>query len=428
MQTTAPQATNQPSNKPERSTLARIILFLLPLLVVGIGVVIAVVLIKSKPVAKQRVKTKIATVVEVAQIQFANQKITIEAMGTVTAARTISLSSQVGGQIISTSPNFQPGGLFGAGDTILKIDPADYQLTLRQRQADMENAKNELTMEHGNQLVAQREFELLGEDVSETERNLMLRQPQLSTLKSSFESMKAKYNQAELDLSRTEVKAPFNGIIETLSTNIGARVSSGTALAEFIGTDTFWLELSVPVNQLQWITIPQDNKTIGSTVRIYNDAFWGENQFREGTVVRLAASLETNGRMARLIVKITDPLAMAPENADAPRLLLDSYVRVEIEGKNIESVAQISREHIRSGNSIWIRDAQGNLEIRPIEILFKNRNSIILAGGVAAGESYVTSSISAPVEGMAIKLEKSGAEQKNSRKNNSKGMKEKTNG
>lgn len=375
-----------------------------PVLIVLLALGVGFWLIKTKPAAKQRPHTKNIIFVETQKVQFAPQKITLEAMGTVTSARQISLSAQVNGEITSTSSDFQPGGIFKTGEKILAIDAADYQLILRQRQAEVETAQSALTLELGNQLVAQREFELLGEKVSEKERGLMLRHPQLSQLKSSLDSAKAKYAQAQLDLKRTEVKAPFDGILESLSTNLGARVTTGSAVAEFIGTKEFWIEVSVPVNDLQWISIPHNTKDIGSTVRIYNDASWQKGIFREGTVVRLRPSLETNGRMAQLIVKVTDPLAVAPENAEKPRLLVNSYVRAEIEAQIAAPAVAINRGHIRNGNELWLVNQQGKLEIRPIGIFFKNKDTVLVTEGLKTDETYVTSNIAAPIDGMALKI------------------------
>lgn len=432
MTTQLSQPNHTPNNMSQQSKLVKFSHVLWPVLIVLLALTIGFWMMKTKPEAQQRLHTKNTIFVETQKVVFAPQKITIEAMGTVSAARKISISTQVGGEITSTSPNFQPGGLFKTGEKILAIDSADYQLVLRQRQADVENAQSALAMESGNQLVSQKELELLGEDVSDQERALMLRQPQLNQLKSSLQSAKAKYAQAQLDLARTKVKAPFDGIIASLSTNIGARVTTGTAVAEFIGTEEFWVEVSVPVSDLQWISIPHNAKAIGSRVHIYNDASWGKGASREGTVVRLAPSLETNGRMAQLIVKVTDPLAVTPANVNNPRLLVNSYVRAEIEAHISDSAVAIPREYIRNGNQLWILDPTSKLEIRSIETLFKNRNTVLIDQGLKTDETYITSTIAAPVEGMVLQMKSASPDTKKKNQpekntKNSKSIKENTN-
>ncbi len=69
--------------------------------------------------------------------------------------------------------------------------------------------------------------------------------------------------------------------------------------------------------------------------------------------------------MARLLVQVDDPLCLRSANKGQPRMLIGSYVRVEIEGQAVASAATIEREFIRDGNSVWVMTPEGNLEIDP---------------------------------------------------------------
>lgn len=427
------QDTNSTDNKTGSKLTTNLVSFLLIILVIGAAVMLFDWFKDTKPKAKQRAKVKIGTVVEIEKAELSNQNIHIEAMGTVSPAKSISLTPLVSGEIVTISPHLKPGTYFKTGEKILKINPSDYKLILQQREAEVAAARNELTMEYGNQLVAKREFELLGETVSKEEQNLMLRKPQLDNLQATLKSAKAKLEQAKLDLSRTQIIAPFNGVISTLDTNIGARVSVGSKLATFTGVDEFWVEVSVPVNKLQWVTIPKkDSDHRGSTVKIYNDTVWGKENYRLGEVIRLMPELETDGRMARLIVRVKDPLSL--QNNDKPALLLDSYVRVEIDCGEMKDVIAIERKFIRGGNQLWVIDQDSKLDIRNINILFANQERVIIADGVGSDEYFVTSPIASPVPGMNVTIK--GAEQsqqvstsQSSKKHNSKKMnQEKDNG
>lgn len=406
MESMLPSQNNQTADsRKSRRRPARVLRFLLPLLVLGIGLALSLWLLETGPQAKPKPKARNATLVDVRPIVFGPQKTAISAMGTVKPSLEVNLKPQVSGEITEVAGNFLPGGHFRRGETLLKIDPTDYRLAVRQLASDVARVGSELQMEQGNQLVARKEYELLGETVSEEEKALMLRQPQLDTLHASLEAAQARLEQARIDLKRTEIAAPFNAMVQSREVNIGTRVSEGTALAMLIGTDVYWVEVSVPVSQLRWIKIPQAEGEEGSPVRVYDQAAWGSEAFREGKVIRLAAALEEQGRMARLLVEVPDPLALQPKNAGRPKMLIDSYVRVEIEGRDLPSAAVIDRELIRDGDTLWIMDKEGRLDIRAIDIAFRGRDYVLVTAGVADGERLVVSALSTPVPGMPLRLQ-----------------------
>lgn len=378
---------------------------LLPVMLLTVGMAIAFWLMQTKPQAKPRLKVRNATLVKVRTVKFGPQQTVISAMGSVKAAREVELKPQVSGKIIALSGNLIPGGHFRKGETLLKIDPTDYRLAVRQLSSDVAKARSELQLEQGNQLIARKEFELLGEAVSDEEKALMLRQPQLEKVRASIEAAKAKLDQARVDLERTIITAPFNSVVQTRSVNVGTQVSETSVLATLVGTDEYWVEVSVPVSQLRWIRVPKSDSEKGTLVRVYDESAWGEGVYREGRVVRLAAELEKQGRMARLLVSVLDPLNLNPNHADQPRMLINAFVRVEIEGQEVPLAAAIDRKLIRDGRNVWVMDGEGRLDIRPVEIAFKGRDQVLVTGGIGVWERLVVSDISAPVPGMALRLQ-----------------------
>ncbi|SHO49042.1 efflux RND transporter periplasmic adaptor subunit [Desulfopila aestuarii] len=375
--------------------------FLLPAVILACGVAITVYLMRTSPEARPVKRPPNATLVEVRTIQSGLQTTMIEAMGEIVAAREVDLKPRVGGEVIEVSNEFVPGGHFEAGETVLKIDQDDYRLTLQQLESEVQKAESDLAIEMGNQSIAAREFALVNEKVRPEERALILREPQLVKLKASLAVARSKLEQARLDLARTEVKAPFNGVIENRSADVGARVNESTALARLVGADVFWLRLTLPVDQLQWLKFPTTSET-GSEVRIYPQS--NTDQFRTGKLIRLEAALETQGRMAQLLVEINDPLCLKPENSAKPKLLLGSFVKAEIVGIPINSAVKLDRSHIHDGNKVWLMDDKGQLQIREVDILFRNRDQVIVADDLANGERLVVSQLSSPIAGIALQV------------------------
>lgn len=390
----------QHNQSPGPNRPAALLRLLLPIVVIAIGAVIAVWLMQSGPKAKPRQKVRNAVAVDVRPVEFGPQTMTIDIMGTVRPKDEVVLKPQVSGKIISISEKLVPGGHFSLGEALLTIEPRDYRLAVQQLSSEVARAEADLRIELGRQRVALKEYELLGEAVSDEERDLMLRVPQLESSKASLEEVKTRLEQARLDLERTTVMAPFNAVLITREVNLGASVTPSTTLATLVGSDTYWVEAPIAASQVKWIKVGQQ----GSAVRIYNSAAWGPDRYREGRVTGMAATVETQGRMVELLIEVADPLALAEHSDGQPKLLLDSYVRVEVAGATLPRAAIIERDLIRDGDQVWIMDDQGNLDIRPVEIAFRARDHVLVTAGITAGEKLVTSNLPSPVQGMALRI------------------------
>jgi len=375
----------------------------LPLLILTVAVTIAAALIKTAPKAPRRPRIASARLVEVERIRFSRRQTIVHGMGVVQPAQEVDLRALVSGEIVSVSPEFIPGGRFRRGEVLLQIDPTDYNLAVRQRASEVTRARGELTVEMGEQAIARREYELLGEDIAEQDRELVLRQPQLATAQATLASAEAALEQAQLGRQRTTIAAPFNAIVKARQVNLGAQISISDALATLVGTDEYWVAVAVPVNQLKWINIPRSSSEQGSAARVYNEAEWGKDVYRLGSVIRVASDLEEQGRMARVLISVRDPLALKEENSGKPAMLVGTYARVEIEGITLDSVAVIDRNVIRDGDRVWIMNDEDKLEIRPVGILYRGVDDVYVAEGVREGERLVTTDLSAPVQGMALR-------------------------
>jgi RND family efflux transporter MFP subunit len=330
------------------------------------------------------------------------EQVIVRAMGTVVPARSIQLASRVSGQIVEVSPQFVPGGRFQVNDRILQIDQKDYRLAVQQRKSELVTVQRDLKLEMGQQSVAQREYELLGQEVREEDKELLLRQPQLEMAQAAVSVAEAALEKAQLDLQRTVIVAPFNAIVQSKDVDLGSQVSTGTVLASLVETDEYWVEVSVPVDELRWISIPGYNEKSGSTVRVYYESAWGENVFRIGTIERLMTDLEPQGRMARLLVTVKDPLQLHTAAQERHPLILSSYVRVEIAGTEVPDIAKIPRTALREGNQIWLMSPEEKLEIRTVSIVWSGTDHVYISDGFADGTLLITSNLGAPVQGMTL--------------------------
>ena len=378
--------------------------FLLPLLVIGGGAAVAYHFWKTKPKAERKIPPHQAKIVDVEEVLFAPHRIVVEAMGTVRPARSVDLRPRVSGEVVAMSDEFFPGGRFREGDALLRIDPSDYELAVAQRENDVARAEANITIEEGRQAIAKREFELLGEGVSERDRDLVLRKPQLRTVEAALGTARAALARAKLDLERTRIAVPFNCLVRTRDVNLGAQVSVTGRLATLVGTDDWWIETTVPVDRLRWIRIPKTLDEPGAAVTIEHESAWGAGVTRAGAVLRLAGDIEERGRMAKLLISVRDPLALGAESEGLPSFLIGEYVEVRIEGTVIENAAVVNRERVRDGDRVWVMNAEDRLEIRRIGIVWAGREIVLVREGLAPGDRIVVTDLAAPVEGMPLRV------------------------
>lgn len=364
--------------------------------------------LSHQPRASREPLSPQATLVEVIVPQPTDFQTRIHSMGAVIASQSVNLNARVSGMVVSVSDHFIEGGFLKKGEPIVQLDPTDFELAVEQKESDLEQAKFNLKLEMGQQAIAQREFELLGTDLNAQAKELVLRQPHLHAAKAAVKAAEAALAQARLDLSRTVPVAPFNAIVIERNANIGSWISTfstGTPLVKLVATDHFWIDVSVPPAKLRWIKIPEINSDSGAAVKITYPQAWGANRFRHGFVKRLKAQVENDGRMAKLIVEVGDPLSQRAENAQAPPLMLGSLVRVEIAGRRLRKVYRLPESALREGRQLWLLSEQKTLELMDVEPLWSEQGEIFLQSEqFSAPPNVIVSNLSTPVAGMRLRL------------------------
>ncbi|MCS7049947.1 MAG: efflux RND transporter periplasmic adaptor subunit, partial [Verrucomicrobiae bacterium] len=261
---------------------------------------------------------------------------------------------------------------------------------------DRAQIASELELERGQQAIARREYELMNAPVSDEQRDLMLRQPQLRRLEARLAAAEAALDQARLDWERATIRAPFAAVVVARQVNVGTAVTPATSIATLYGTEKAWVMATVPVEDLVWL---EPGRTVA---RLRRDRGWPVGAERTGRVTRVRAELERQGRLAQVVVEVEDPLA-GEAAAGQPPLWFGDYVRVTLEGRELSNVVVVAREWLREDDTVWLLDAQSRLEIRPVSVAHRGRTQVMVREGLRDGERVVTSLLTAPVAGMPLR-------------------------
>lgn len=386
--------------------MKRALKILVVITILGLGYGGFRILASAKKAPEKKAVENRAKIVDIVDARRVTEPVTIEAMGTVIPSRTVTLFPEVGGKVVSQSQKLVPGGRFKAGERILKIDPRDYDLAIKQQKASVRKAQMDLATEQARKQVAAREWDLIRDEVQPTEegRKLALREIQLETAEAAVSSAESGLNKAKLTRARTVVKAPFNAVVTEEFVDKGQVLSPGSRIATLVDADRFWVRVSVPVDRLPWISIPGiDGATEGSGATVTHEISDDVQVVREGRVIKLLGDLDAKGKMARLLIEVNDPLG-DEEGDDGLPLFMGAFVKARVQGPVLEDVIEIPRRALREGDRVWVkRDDQ--LKILPVEVIWISGDQVFLKSDMESGAEVVTSFLSAPVDGMKLALE-----------------------
>lgn len=365
-----------------------------------IGVVVMFSLIAAKPKAAKKPSAEIAPMVETVAVANGGQRVDVVASGTVVPARQVVIAAEVGGCVTWINKDLEPGGRFPAGKPLLKVDSRDYQLAVEQQTAQVTMAKTNLELEKSRRRVAEKEWEAFGE--KPPEGSVAIRDPQIKAAEGAVNAAESGLRRTKLAVSKTGLQTPFAAMVLQRQVDLGQLVGPGTPLATLVGTDQFWVQVSIPVDRLGWIAIPGVNGVAegAGASAIVEQRLGDQLVKRAGRVVRLAGDVDPVGRMAKVLVEIDDPLGMKSKEAGMP-LLLNSYVDVTIEGKAVEQVSEVPRIAMRGDQELWVMK-DGKLDVVTVDVVWRKR-STVLVRGLSAGAQVITSPVPAAVDGMAVR-------------------------
>ena len=381
------------------------------------GIAITTLIFSTEPEAKtEGASIETAMLVDVITVKGGSFEPTIAATGTVQPVEDITLSPLVSGQIIRRDPAFTPGGFVKKNQPLLQIDPSDYKNTLELRKSELLQSKTTLDTEMGRQQIAEQDLKLITNDslfkdnpLSVEERQLVLRQPQLNAVKATIVGAKASVDQAQLNLERTTIRAPFDAHILSQNVTTGSQVGPGDDLGRLVGTDYYWVTATVPVSKLQWLRFPENDKDRGSTVLIKNSTAWPGGQYREGYLDKQIGALDGQTRLARVLIKVADPLAKNTDLEGRPKLMIDTFVEVEMQANKLDDIVRLNRDYIRSNETVWVMK-DDKLEIREVDIALTDNEYAYIREGLKEGEHVVITDLSTVSNGIGLRTRAEGSE------------------
>lgn len=383
--------------------LRKFLAIAIPILIV-VGFVVATsifITFNKEPKEKKRNFNTLAVIADYAKVD--DVQLQVRTQGEARPQIEIDLVPQVGGKIVYVSPNFIEGGIFKKGETLLRIEDADFKVAVIRAEAGVAQAEQVLVREKAEGDIARQDYEELGRGEPTP---LALRLPQQAQARASLQAAQAELDAARLNLSRTSVKAPFSGRVRTKASDIGQFVNPGSRLGRIFSTNVVEVRLPLSDAQLSKLDLPlayvADSRETAPKVNL-NALVAGKVRQWDGRIMRTDSTYDTATRALFAIAEVADPYGEGASDDGVP-LAPGMFVDADISGKSFENVITIPRDGLRPQDEVYIVDNLGKAEIRKVEVLDATPDRAVLTGGVERGELVVLSPMERSRVEMTLKV------------------------
>jgi RND family efflux transporter MFP subunit len=397
----------RPEHPQPPSSRRLVWLRLLALIILALAVATAAWWMNHRPSAPKRATVDApAPSVEGVTGSHAASAPTLEGFGRIIADRETTISTRVSGLLAAFPEGIEAGREVKKDQLLASVDKVDYQLALRQAEADLATAQASLATEKGEQIRAASEYKTFGRNLPAAQKALVLREPQLKSAQATVESAAASRDQARANLARTDIRAPFDGLVSERLVGEGSDINAFTDLLTMVASDRFWVRLNLPQADMEWLsTHARDGQ--GTPVLISSKA-WPEGQHRLGEVWSVLPSLEENGLLTQVMVAVDDPLALKVSDearTSTPALRIGDIVEASLSPTRTASLIELPISALRSNQEVWVLTPDNYLEKRSIRLRHLGNDSLLVADGLVDGERVITSALSSVEAGMALRAQ-----------------------
>lgn len=390
------------------------------ILIGSLAVAASMVLLRPEPAS--RPPPSVVPFALTAPVEAGEGAIPVHAAGTVQPRAEVDVTAEVSGKVVWVDPAFQSSGRVREGQPLFRIEDTDYRNRVQQARANVAMQRVEVLKVEEEATVARSQYERFrerqgSEANSDAPSPLALWEPQLQAARSALERDGAVLREAALNLARTEIRAPFDGIVRSESVDVGQYVAAGQSVGRLYASGS--VEVVVPLSDDAAALLPglwdlrageADTRVAARVIAEYGDG----NYAWDGYLDRGAVTLDEQTRTIDVIVRVPEPFSSgSPVDAGvdsdtAPPLLVGKFVDVEFQGLAPERYFKVPDAALRTGDEVWaIRD--GKVTIVPVQVLQRSDNVVYVTGALEANQPVVTGGVRLATEGMAVQTAAGGS-------------------
>ena len=367
-----------------------------PLLIIIVFVGLALALISTQEAPEQKDEAISVPIIDVQTVTPQTLSLNLPSYGVVNPKYKTQLVTEVQGRMLGISANFVAGGVVKKGEQLAIIEPSDYEADLIQAEATVAQATAALNEEKARGVVAKIEFKDFGKGLPP---ELGLRIPQLKKEQANVKYAEAALARAQRNLARTVIRAPFDGIIKARNVDLGQYVTLGTNLGELYDTSIAEIRLPLANEDLAYLESVDNPETAVTLTALLA----GKQVSWQGNIVRSENVIDEQTRMVYLVAEIHDPYLRNNKTEGQLPLKYGSFVNAVITGRTVNDVVKLPRHVVRNGQ-VAVVSADNIIEMRKVNIIRSDVDTIYIQGSFKANERVSTTSINSLNSGQAIKV------------------------
>jgi len=423
--------------RPERSLSRPHLRWILPIVALALGMGIYWLFIATRHMPEKQEPVVPSPLVRVMQVEPRDLRFKVASRGVVTPRTESDLVAEVRGRVLSVSSQLVVGGFFDEGDELLRLDDREHRIARDRARAAVSLRESEAKLAAAD---AARRRQLRSRGAASAADLEQFESREL-VAKAALDEARAVLSQADLDLERTIVRAPFVGRVRERHVDIGQFVSPGTKIGRIFAVDYAEVRLPIQIDELAYLEaefaglgrrVSVELEEGGSAV-LLTGRLGGRDLDWDARLVRAEAAIDEQTRMLNVVARVDDPyllavgveedagtLGVGSSQASAGFAALGSvetptsvaamvplpaglFVSAEIEGRSVSDVFVIPVMALRDGDRVFIFDDEDRLRVRPVSVLRRDRSEIVIDGGLEAGDRVVVSPLRIYSEGMSLR-------------------------
>ena len=368
----------------------------LPVIILIFGLFISFVISSTDPKPNKGIEIPKPTAVFYDNPQKKDVTLRVTTNGEVRSVTEINVIPQVSGRIIQVADEFIDGGNIKKGQPLIWIDDRDYRLATISAESRVAQAKKLLEREIAESELAKKDWEELGEGEASP---LTLRIPQLEEARALLNAAEADLEKAKLNLERTVINLPFDGLIKKKNAGIGQYVNAGSILGSAFSTEKVLIPLPLTDTELSYLGLPLGYESKGyfdGPKVVFRSYISRKNIEWSGRITRTSGSIDSQTRLVYAYAEVLNPYD------EDPPLAIGTYVDAEIEGNFISNGFILPIAAIKNDNEIYVIDQNSKLKIKKIEIVGTEDDKVIVKGDISELDMVVISTINTGYEGMEL--------------------------
>ncbi|MDO6817610.1 MULTISPECIES: efflux RND transporter periplasmic adaptor subunit [Zobellia] len=364
----------------------KILLTVLGVLLIIVSVYAAVSIVNSKRTPRPKPEKVIKTVF-VDTVKNGSIPIVIPANGNLSAKQRVELYSEVQGVFRKGNKLFKAGQTYRAGETIIRIDAAEYSASVQSAKSNLYNLITsimpDLRLDYPEIFPKWQKY-LSDFNMGNTTPAL----PEMTDEKEKYfisgrGILTNYYNVKNLEqrLSKYRISAPFSGILTEALVTEGTLVRSGQKLGEFINTDVYELEVAIGKDY-------SDLLKVGESVELIN---LNGTKTYTGKVARINGSVDLASQTIRAYIDVKD------EN-----LREGMYLEANLDARQEENAIEIDRGLLLENDQIFVvRDTI--LDVVDVKPVYFSDRKVVLKN-VPDGLTIVSKPVVGAYAGMLVKV------------------------